>query len=162
MHKLLVTLLSFSFIWSVSFAQDYNAAVGLRLGYPLSLTYKTFISETNALEGYAGFRSFGRSVSFLSLNAAYQIHKDIEDVDKLQWYYGVGANIAFWSGDFLNSNTSFGVAGYAGISYTFEDIPLNLSLDWIPTFFINGNNGFADGFGGAYGSLAGRYILSSK
>lgn len=149
-------------IWTNSFAQDFDSAIGLRFGYPLSVTYKTFISESNALEGYAGFRSFGNSVSFLSLNAAYQIHKDIEDVDGLQWYYGAGGNIAFWSGDFLESNTSFGVSGYAGLSYTFVDIPLNLSVDWIPTFFINGNVGFADGFGGGYGSLAARYILSGN
>lgn len=145
----------------VSYSQDFDSAVGLRFGYPLSVTYKTFISETAALEGYVGYRNYAGSVSFFNINAAYQIHQDIEDVDQLQWYYGGGGNIAFWSGDFLDRNTSIGISGYAGLSYTFPDIPLNLSIDWVPTFFINGNAGFANGFSAGYGSLAARYVLSS-
>ena len=54
------------------------------------------------------------------------------------------------------SSTSFGIQGYLGLDYTFEDLPLNLTVDWIPTIFLNG---FNNGFGGSYGSLGIRYVL---
>ncbi len=144
-------------------AQNYNSAIGVRLGYPLSVSYKTFISETNALEVYAGFRGF-TGYSWFSLNAAYQIHNDISSVEGLQWYYGVGAGILFFNFDnnFFNdnsSNTSFSVQGYLGLDYKFVNAPINLTLDWVPTYFING---FGSGFGAGYGSLGVRYVLGSK
>lgn len=142
--------------------QDFKSAVGLRLGYPLSVTYKTFISETNALEGYVGYRGFG-GASFIAANAAYLIHQDIEgEMDNLQWYYGAGAGAYFWSVDFGGgSSTTLGVSGYIGASYTLQENPINISIDWVPTFFINGLDGFGTGFGGGYGSLAVRYILGT-
>jgi len=141
-------------------AQDFDSAVGLRLGYPTSVTYKKFISETNALEAYAGYRSFV-GASFVTVSGAYQIHKDIESVDRLQWYYGGGASVYLWSVDFGSGSTSIGLQGYLGLSYTLNNTPVNFSVDWIPTFFINGLEGYGRGFGGGYGTLAVRYVLGS-
>jgi len=85
----------------VTSAQNYDSAVGLRLGVPNSISYKKFISESNAIELYGGIRSyFGNSL--LSANASYQIHNPIETEDNLQWYYGVGAGIG--EADILGSN----------------------------------------------------------
>lgn len=157
-----ISVLVFVFaLQNISICQDFNSAIGLRLGNPVSATYKTFISESSALEGYVGFRNF-LGANFINLSAAYQIHKDleVEEVDNLQWYYGAGGNVYLWTFDFGDATTSFGVSGYIGLSYTFEETPINVSVDWIPTFFINGQEGFARGFGGGYGSLAVRYILN--
>ncbi|MFZ1257293.1 MAG: hypothetical protein WAR77_13120, partial [Saprospiraceae bacterium] len=54
------------------------------------------------------------------------------------------------------SSSSFGLSGCLGLDYKFADYPINLSADWIPTFFING---FGDGFGAGYGALAVRYVF---
>lgn len=142
---------------------QYKTAVGLRLGYPVSISAKHFVTDDNAVEVYAGARFF-EFYNWFNVSAAYQIHKPLEISEisgNLRWYYGFGASAYFWSWDtgFLDrdSNVSFGVQGYIGLDYAFENTPLNLSLDWVPSVFING---FGSGFGGGYGALSARYILN--
>lgn len=62
-----------------------------------------------------------------------------------------------WLGSNRYSSTTFGVMGVVGLDYKFTDIPLNLSVDWVPTFFIG--DGYVSGFGGGYGALSARYTL---
>ena len=147
-------------------AQEFKSAVGARLGYPLSISYKKFLNETNAFEIYAGTRGFNGGFNYnfrsYSVSGAYLKHTPIESVEGLSYYYGGGANVNFWTfGGFEGDNaaTSFGIQAYGGLSYTFENKPINITLDWIPSYFING---FANGFGADYGSLAVRYILSGE
>ena len=150
------------------FAQDGAQYIGLRLGAPSSLSYKYFSSENNAFEVTAG--TYGSRRGFTSTNgfrwysvsAAYLLHKDLEQIENLKWYYGGGASAQYWTWNdtFYQdqySGTSFGVQGYIGLEYNFENIPLNLTLDWVPTVFING---FNSGFGAGFGSLAVRYVIS--
>ncbi|HRO08228.1 MAG TPA: hypothetical protein PK611_08455 [Saprospiraceae bacterium] len=160
MKTKLFTVLAFVFLFSVSsYAQDYKSAIGLRFGYPLSASYKTFLSEKGAFEGVAGFRSFS-GYSWFNIGAYYQVHNDIGSVNGLKWYYGAGANVYFWSYDtgFAgDGSTSIGISGVLGLDYKFANIPLNVSVDWIPTYFING---YGSGFAGGYGALAARYVLN--
>ncbi len=139
-------------------AQSYQSAIGARLGVPFAASYKMFITEPGAIELFAGFRGY-TGYSWLSINGAYEHHFPISGVDNLSWYVGGGAGFQFWTwrNAALDQNTSFSVMGILGLDYKFEEIPLNLSLDWMPTFFING---FLGGFGGGYGSLSARYILN--
>lgn len=145
-------------------AQDYKTAIGGRLGYPLSASIKHFINESHALEANVGTRGF-RSHRWTNISAAYQIHKSFntnELPDNLKWYYGFGASVYFWSwtNDYSYyrdeySSSSVGVQGYIGLDYTFDELPLNLTLDWVPSFFVNG---FGNGLGAGYGSLGVRYV----
>lgn len=134
-------------------AQNYDSAIGLRLGIPNSITYKTFVSESNAIELYGGIRSyFGNT--FFNVNGAYQIHTPIETVDNLQWYYGLGAGAALGSG-----TTSLAINAYIGLDYRFADLPISLSIDYVPTYFL----GSSDlNFQGGNGNLAIRYILGEN
>lgn len=140
-------------------SQNYDNAIGLRLGYPLSVSYKQYISESNAFEIYGGFRSFA-GYTQMNASAAYLIHNDIDSVDGLNWYYGFGAGAYFYSYDSsVTSSSSIALAasGYIGLEYTFADIPLSLTLDWVPTFVIGGNYA---GFSPQTGSLGVRYVLA--
>ena len=155
-------LFVFAFVlgtFGISHAQDYNSAVGLRLGYPLSVTYKTFLNETSAVEAYAGFRSYF-GYTEIRINAAYLIHNEIDSVDRLKWYYGGGAGVAFFSYDsfFLEDNGGVGLtlSGYVGLEYTLDGTPLSFSVDWAPTLYIGGTGGF----GAGYGALSVRYVLN--
>ena len=145
---------------SVGQAQTYKSAIGARLGYPLSATYKTFLNENSALEVFAGTRGFS-GYRWISVSGAYQIHKPFSksNVDGLNFYYGAGASVYFWSFDLDldESTTTFGLQGYLGLDYSLKNTPINLTVDWIPTFFVGG---FGAGFGAGYGSLGVRYILS--
>lgn len=143
-----------------SYAQDYSSAIGLRLGYPLSLSYKTFLNDQGAVEVFGGIRGFS-TYSWVNIGGAYQHHQDISGVEGLNWYIGGGASVFFWNfkdsffGD-NSSSTTFGILGNIGLDYTFPETPINVSVDWMPIYFING---FGNGFGGGYGGLAIRYVL---
>lgn len=140
--------------------QVYQSAIGARLGYPLSVSYKTFITPESALEGYVGFRNWV-NYRWVSINGAYQQHFPIEGVDNLQWYLGAGGGIYFWNYDVLknerNSQIGLGLQGYLGLDYTFDEVPLNLTIDWVPTIFLTG---YRTGFGVSYGNVGVRYVLA--
>ena len=158
MKNLFLVLIIFLGGVMTSQAQDYNSAIGLRLGYPTSITFKKFVSETSAFEVYGGIRGIGVGTS-IRANAAYLIHTELGDIENLKWYYGGGAGVSFYRFDsdyFGTSGTSLTVSGYVGLEYTLEDIPLTLSVDWSPTYFIGG---FGKGFGADGGGLGVRYIL---
>jgi len=145
-------------------AQDYKSAVGIRLGSPWAASYKTFISESSALEGYVGFRSwFG--YSNISLNGAYQVHKDIESVDGLQWYFGGGGGVELYRyRNFDEGNTVFKISGYLGLQYTFADTPISATVDWVPSF-VFGDSLFGintTGFRAGYYNLGVRYVLGRQ
>lgn len=143
-------------------AQNYDSAIGLRLGYPSSVSYKMFLNDSHAVEGYVSYRR-NSGWSWIGISAAYQVHSPIDAVDGLQWYWGGGAGAYIWtfndtSGFYDNyGTTSFGIQGYLGLDYTFANVPINVSIDWVPTYFLNG---YGDGFGADNGAIAVRYILS--
>lgn len=161
MKKLIFTLfIALSCAFVAQAQSNYTSAIGLRLGYPLSASYKHFISDPGAIEVFAGFRGYS-GYSWFNVGALYEHHKPIESVEGLQWYFGGGASAYFWSfnNGFLNdgaSNTSFAILGALGLDYKFANAPFNLSVDWVPTFFVNG---YGNGFGGGYGALSARYVL---
>lgn len=152
----------FMFMANTSQAQNFKKAIGARLGYPMAISYKHFLNESNAIEVYGGTRGFGGGLlggyRWYSLAGAYQVHKPIESVEGLDYYFGGGASVYFWAFDFdtSESTTTLGLQGYLGLSYTFKDTPINVSVDWVPTYFLNG---FGSGFGADSGHIAVRYVL---
>lgn len=148
-------------------AQNYNSAIGARLGIPLSLSYKTFINENIAIEGVFGFRSrrfLGVGYTQFNVIGLAEIHNDVSSIDNLQWYFGGGAGAYFTSfSNGFNFNGeddgafTLGISGVVGAEYTISEAPVTLSVDWLPTFFING---FGSGFSAGYGAIGVRYILN--
>ncbi len=95
MKKLLfVVLFAFGCFFAAQAQQNYKSAIGLRLGYPISVSYKTFISEPGAIEVFAGFRSWNY-YSWFNVGALYQHHFAITSVEGLDWYVGGGASAYF-------------------------------------------------------------------
>lgn len=160
MKKLLLLFFFIVGMAFTSYAQNYNSALGLRLGYPLSITYKKFMNANNAFEFHGGARFYSFYSSY-NLNVGYQIHNDIPDLPALKWYYGVGAGVGFYSFDtgfnVDDDGLSILLNGYLGLEYTLPDTPLSFSVDWVPTYYIGG---YGDGFGADGGALAVRYILN--
>ena len=140
--------------------QDYTSAIGLRLGAPISVSYKQFINDQGAIEVFGGLRAF-RDYSWFNIAGMYEHHQPIPDVDGLMWYFGGGASAFFWNydDDFYDleaDNFSIGLLGTIGLDYKFANAPFNISLDWTPILYLNG---FLSGFGGGYGALGVRYTL---
>ncbi len=143
-------------------AQDYNKAVGVKLGYGLLGSYKQFLNESSAFEVFGGFRWSG-----IAVGGFYQIHKDIESVEGLRWFYGGGASFSTWDyGGIYSSNYSeLALLLDIGLEYTFDDLPLNISADYAPGFVVFDTydndlfGGSLNRFRGGYGALTVRYIL---
>lgn len=157
MKKLILTLILALFILISVDAQDYNTGIGFRGGLTNGLTIKHFLGETGAIEGLFASRWRG-----LEITGLYEIHNQAFEVERLNWYYGFGGHIGFWNGDYTSgwgdsgvSYTVVGIDGILGIEYNFREVPINLGLDWKPSFNILGYTGFwADG-----GALSIRFIF---
>jgi hypothetical protein len=130
----------------------------LRGGFTNGLTVKHFTGDKAAFEFLLGSRWHGFDVTGL-----YEVHNRAFDTAGLKWYYGAGAHIGFWNGDYTyrdwgyqgTSYTVAGLDGILGLEYSFREVPINLSLDWKPAFNFAGYSGFwADG-----GALSIRYIF---
>ena len=147
------------------FAQsDYKSALGVRAGVPVAGTFKQFISTASAIEVDAGFWhdpvSYG--FTYFTFGAMYQYHFPIPAVEGLKWYVGGGALAQFYSyndnwGDHKPSSTGFGLNAVGGIDYKFKNIPLNLSADWTPIFFLH--RGYYDTFEAGFGGICARYTF---
>ena len=143
MKKLFFVIVLLMTITLVSKAQDYSTGIGFRGGFSNGLTVKHFINSENALEGILSTRWHGFNITGL-----YEIHAQAFDTPGLKWYYGFGGHLGFWDGDnnpwFDDSNnyTVVGVDGIIGLEYSFDEVPINLSLDWKPALNIIGYTGF--------------------
>lgn len=139
-------------------AQDYKTGIGLRAGYPAGLTIKHFLNRKAALEGLLSTRWGGFVVTGL-----FEAHRPLADVERLNWYYGFGAHVGFWNGNYKYnywgdpgmSYTIVGVDGILGLEYNFREIPVNLGLDWKPAFNFNS----VAAFWGDGAALSIRYIF---
>lgn len=143
-------------------AQNYDKAVGLKAtGWGLGVTGKMFLNEEAAVDVGVTYRSFGAfsySYSWTSIYGLYELHKDIDAVDGLQWYYGGGVFYTLYGGDFDYAGSGldnfFGLSGVLGLDYKFENTPISITLDWIPSFGFGGY-----GFGADNGGVAVRYTF---
>ena len=151
MKKLIYTFLLIFASLTISYAQDYSTAIGVRGGWAYGLTVKHFISGNSALEGILSSRWQGFNITGL-----YEVHGTAFGVARLNWYYGGGGHIGFWNGkynkkwfDDETNYTVIGIDGILGLEYTLSEIPINFSLDWKPAFNIIGHSGFW-GDGGAF------------
>ena len=155
MKKIVITLLFSLSFYSLQ-AQNYNNAIGVRLGGISGVTFKTMMSGSNALEVIVGGKYRGVHAVVL-----YEVHAEAFDVPNLFWYYGGGGHIGFWEGRYgrwfdeaRGSTTAIGIDGIFGMEYQIEEIPFTVSLDLIPSFNIAEYTGFF-----VDGALSIRYVF---
>jgi hypothetical protein len=122
-------------------SSSYKTAVGVKF-YPGAITVKHFVKETAAIEGIGYF--WDKGFRFVGL---YELHYDLLQVEGLKWYVGPGAHIGFYNDKYYEGNTLFGIDGIIGVDYKIKGAPLNLSIDWNPSFEFGDGSGF-ESFGG--------------
>jgi hypothetical protein len=139
--------------------QSYTTALGLKVwGNGGGVSLKHFVTPTNALEGIGYFWNHGMRITGL-----YEFHFDIPEAPGLKWYVGPGAHIGFYNDRYYDdryydgngSGSYVGIDGVLGLDYKFDGVPINLSLDWQPSFEFGDNRGFI----GSWGGLGIRYTL---
>jgi hypothetical protein len=128
---------------------SYKNAVGVKVWDGGGISYKHFFNEKNAGELIGYFWGQGTRITGL-----YEIHGPITGASGLQWYIGPGAHVGFYNTK--NGGGSFiGVDGVLGLDYKFKGAPINMSLDWQPSFEFGDNRGFV----GSWGGLGIRYTF---
>lgn len=131
-----------------SLGSSYKTALGVKF-YPGAISFKTFTSSRTALEFNGYFWQYGTRITGL-----YEYYGGINGAPGLKWYAGFGAHIGFWNDNWKKdyptreSGAAFGIDGVIGLDYKITGAPINLSLDWQPSFNLTGYNYFEGGWGG--------------
>lgn len=140
--KVFLLGLLFMALAATSQGQSYQTAIGGRFGYFNGVTVKHFISGSNALEGIVSTRWKGFIITGL-----YEFQKSIPGASGLDWEIGGGAHIGLFNADTDEYQESvFGLDFIVGLEYTFQQVPINLALDWKPAFNLSGHGWWGDGF----------------
>lgn len=158
------------------YAQEsgYRTGIGLRLGLEAGLTVKHFIKEHRAIEGII---SRGWGYGGIRITGLYEVHKPFPQAKGLDWYFGFGAHMGFYSGHYYgyygyagsgyydkngdwhatgyqDFYPAIGIDGILGLEYQFEEIPVTIGVDIKPSFDIIGwGHHYGDG------AFSIRYIL---
>ena len=153
-----IILLTVAVLFAVTFLQaqnggannsSYTTALGVKVWDGGGLTLKHFFNANNAAELIGYFWNQGFRITGL-----YEIHGPISGAAGLKWYIGPGAHIGFYNTK--SGNGSFaGIDGVLGLDYKFNGAPINLSLDWQPSFEFGDTRGFV----GSWGGLGIRYTF---
>lgn len=122
---------------------SYKTALGVKLWDGAGISLKHFVQPNKAAEfiGYFWRRGF-------RLTGLYEIHGDINGTDGLKWYIGPGAHIGFYNSKYGDDGAIVGIDGVIGLDYKFSGAPINVSLDWQPSFEFGEDLGFTGGWGG--------------
>jgi hypothetical protein len=150
-----ITAIIAALVVSVSaFSQNYQSAIGLKIGYDVAATYKTFLNSTNAVD-------LGVSISDMfnpnkglgaHVNGFYIWQNPLGGINGLSWYAGPGAYIGLNIGDTTSFSAS--IDGIVGLEYKFDNLPLALSVDWTPGINLTGIE-----FSWHGGGIGARYIF---
>jgi hypothetical protein len=156
MKRKIIIGFMFAVLSLASYGQDYRTSLGLRVGLPYGLTVKHFLNKYNALEGVLAARWQGFIVTGL-----YENEHRTGQYPGLNWFWGFGGHIGFWGANEnpnlepTYSGSVIGADAILGIEYTFDDIPINLSLDILPSVNLIGHTGW----GGINGAISIRYVF---
>ena len=146
MKKIICTVAITIFITVLANAQSmgrsYTTALGVKVWDGAGITFKHFVQPNRALEFIGYFHGRGFRITGL-----YEIHGDIAGAPGLKWYIGPGAHIGFYDTKY-GDGTFAGIDGVLGLDYKINKAPINLSLDWQPSFEFGDGRGFYGNLGG--------------
>lgn len=140
-----VAILFFSFSQAQSKSANsstYKTALGVKVWDGAGISFKQFLNGNNALELIGYFYNQGARITGL-----YEIHGPINGAPGLQWYIGPGAHIGFYNSKH-GDGVFAGIDGVLGLDYKFNGAPINISIDWQPSFEFGENRGFYGNWGG--------------
>ena len=132
-----------------SMGTSYKTALGVKVWDGGGISLKHFTTPTAALEFIGYFYRQGARITGL-----YEIHGPISGAPGLKWYIGPGAHIGFYDKRY-GDRTFAGVDGVLGLDYKINRAPINISIDWQPSFEFGADRGFV----GSWGGLGVRYTF---
>jgi hypothetical protein len=152
MKKIIFSLTLF-LLASFSYAQfavgsSYKTALGFKY-YPsaISLKHHSALGFTMEVIGY--FWKGNRLTGLIEKDRA------VPGLPGLNWYTGFGAHMSMYESTTYSGKSLLGVDGTIGLDYKIPTAPLNLSIDWQPSFEFGGGSDFLANWGG----VSVRYVL---
>lgn len=156
MKKLALSFLAAAFI--AAGAQEANAqaqyrtaiGLGIDLGDGKTLVgpqIKHFFDGTNAGNAQV---LFGDNITTLGVD--YSHNESFSGTNGLNWYVGVGPQLAFVDRGSHGDKTYFAIRPAAGLEYKIPTAPIGLHFDWKPWWNLSNNSNFE----------AGRFTLGFK
>ncbi|OFX68538.1 MAG: hypothetical protein A2X12_01330 [Bacteroidetes bacterium GWE2_29_8] len=144
MKKFLFFLITLVII-NNTYSQDYKSGIGVRAGYSNGISFKSFISNKNALEFFATNRYGGFALTGMYLFQDQSVNPF--DVEDLSFYYGLGAHVGYYDKDryysfnyIVNDQVfNLGVDCVFGAEYKVPTVPITLSIDVKPFIDFIGN-----------------------
>lgn len=129
--KLTLTVALVFSLFLTSQAQDFSQSLGIRGGWGAEISYQRSLKETTRFEGDLGLYGLGNNGFILT-----GVHQWLFGIqDGVNWYLGVGPQLGI-----LNSTLGIGIAGQIGIEYNIPSVPLQISLDYRPSWFVVPSN----------------------
>lgn len=107
----------------------YKTAIGIRT-YPFGFNVKTNLDTRRASLEFIVYIKDG----FTALGL-YEWHFDLNQIRNLRFYLG-GGGLAGFKNEDSGGGAVLGISGVIGLDYKFLKIPLNLALDWQPSYQI--------------------------
>lgn len=116
-------------------AQNYKTGLGLAIDFGNGATLvgphlKHFFDQNGAINGEI---LFGANSTLLQ--AMYQYHGNVKQVEGLKWYVGGGPSLQLY-----DNGSSFYLVPTAGLDLKFKGAPIAASFDWRPRLYIGSNN----------------------
>ncbi len=138
MKKIIAILFAALTVSSVA-AIAQPRAVGVRVGYGVEASYQHTLGA-NFIEADLGFNGGINARNATMFTAVYDF--SIYEINRFGFYAGPGAQLGIYTLHDAQTNRNtlglgLGLAAQLGVEYKF-DIPINLSLDWRPSFHFFG------------------------
>jgi len=125
-------------------------SAGLRLGGSTGVTVKSHAASNDYAFEFLAANSFDEKMKGFSLGIMYEKMAPISGNGRLSAMAGGGFSFNF------QERTNFGISGTLGFDWRLKAIPVNLQLDWMPTFFFINTTHFS----GINGAFSVRYIFN--
>ena len=124
-------------------SSSYTTALGVKVWDGGGISLKHFFNGSNNAGELIGY-FWNRGMRITGL---YEIHGNFADAAGLKWYIGPGAHVGFYNTKYGDGSV-IGIDGVLGLDYKFKGAPINMSLDWQPSFEFGDGRGFYGNWGG--------------
>ena len=125
----------------------YKTAIGFRFS-PFGVSFKT-----NSSYRKRSFEIIGYFKDGFTASALYYWNFTLNHPGNIKLYAGGGGQIGFRNEN-VGGGAVLGAGGVLGADYKFLHLPINISLDWQPSFQFGKSNDFK-----GYGGIAARFTL---
>lgn len=134
--KKFVLLIVFIFCFSgLAKSQKSGIGLGIMFGEPTGLSFKGWISERSAIDGGLGWSFVNEGSVQIHVDYLYHFY-NVFETPNLPLYLGVGGRIKMKNTEH-NTDTRIGVRVPFGMSYQFDEAPVDVFLEIVPILDLN-------------------------